>query len=309
MTAGGTGAAAGSALRVASPQLAYALLLVAPLCMASNVVIGRAAAETVPPVALAFWRWTAATVILLPVVLPSLLRHRQALIRSAPRLLLLGALGMGICGAFVYIGVQDTTATNAGLIYAASPVLILLIGAVFQGDAIGRRQVVGVVLALAGVATIVTRGDPAYLLSFQFNVGDLWILGATVSWAVYSVLVRQRGVPIPTLTLFAATALAGVVCLAPFYAIETIGGAPIRWTAETLASIAGVAVISSILAFTLYQVGIRAVGPARAGVFMYLMPGYTVLLSVALLGETFAPFHAVGFALILPGLVLAGLRR
>ncbi|MCB9960397.1 MAG: EamA family transporter [Rhodospirillaceae bacterium] len=293
----------------ASPRLAYLLLAIAPLCMASNVVIGRAAADTVPPVALAFWRWATATALLMPFALPSLWRYRRVLWATAPRVLALGLTGMALSASFVYTGVSHTTAANAGLIYAISPVLIVLIGVIFRGESVNWRQIAGIALAIAGVVVIVTRGDPAYLLDLQVNQGDLWVMGAALSWAIYSVLLREGAVPVPTLPMFAITALAGVVCLAPAYAVDRWISAPIDWTWEAIASVAGVAVISSVLAFGLYQIGIRAVGPARAGVFNYLIPVYAVVLGVAILGETLAVFHGLGLALILPGLLLAGLRR
>ncbi|MCA8907161.1 MAG: DMT family transporter [Rhodospirillaceae bacterium] len=292
-----------------SPKIAYLLLAIAPLCMASNVVIGRAAADTVPPVALAFWRWTTATALLMPFALPSLWRYRRVLWAAAPRVLALGLTGMALSASFVYTGVSHTTAANAGLIYAISPVLIILIGVVFRGEKVSWQQIAGIVLAIAGVVVIVTRGDPTYLLDLQINPGDLWVVGAALCWAIYSVLLREGSVPVPTLPMFAITALAGVICLAPAYAVDTWISAPVDWTREAIASVAGVAVIASVLAFGLYQIGIRSVGPARAGVFNYLIPVYAVALGVMLLGETLAVFHGLGLALILPGLLLAGLRR
>ena len=121
----GTGASAAG--RGRQELLACALLLAAPLMMASNVVIGRAATEVMPPVGLAFWRWLLALLLMLPLAWQGLWHHRRALGRQWPMILALGALGMGVCGAFVYVGLKTTTATNAGLIYAASPALILLI--------------------------------------------------------------------------------------------------------------------------------------------------------------------------------------
>jgi drug/metabolite transporter (DMT)-like permease len=286
---------------------AYGLLLLAPLFMASNVVFGRDAVDTVPPIGLAFWRWILAFVILLPFAWTGLRRHAADLIRVWPMLLLLGALGMGVCGAFVYVGLQHTTATHAGLIYAASPIFILMIGALFVGERLSVIQCLGVALALLGVLVILTRGQPQALLSFAFNIGDLWILAATFAWAVYSVLLKRKSLQIPTIPLFAAIALAGVICLAPFYAWETLAGRPVVWTADAATSVFAVALIASVMAFGAYQQGIAVVGSSRAGVFMYLMPVYAALLAVLFLGERFETFHAIGLGLILPGLVLATL--
>ena len=288
--------------------LAYALLLMAPLMMASNVVIGRAAAEVMPPVGLAFWRWSLALALMLPLAGAGLWRHRQALRRQWAVILVLGALGMGVCGAFVYVGLQTTTATNAGLIYAASPALILLIGAMFRGEAVRPRQLAGIVLAIAGVAAILARGDLAALMALRFTVGDLWVLGATIAWAVYSVLLKRRALALPTFVLFAAVSAAGVLCLLPFYIAETMAGQAVVWTREALMSVAGVAVFASVLAYSSYQKGVTLIGPARAGPFMYLMPAYAAVLAMLFLGERLALFHIAGFALILTGVTLASAR-
>ncbi len=289
-------------------MVAYGLLLMAPLMMASNVVIGRAAAEVMPPVGLAFWRWSLALALMLPLAGAGLWRHRRALIRQWAVILVLGALGMGVCGAFVYIGLKTTTATNAGLIYAASPALILLIGAMFRGEAVRFRQLAGIVLAIAGVAAILARGDLAALMALRFTVGDLWVLGATIAWAIYSVLLKRRALALPTFVLFAAISAAGVLCLLPFYIAETMAGQAVVWTREALMSVAGVAVFASVLAFSSYQKGVTLIGPARAGPFMYLMPAYAAVLAMLFLGERLALFHFVGFALILTGVMLASAR-
>lgn len=284
---------------------AYGLLLMAPLMMASNVVIGRAAAEIMPPVGLAFWRWSLAFVLMLPLAGAGLWRYRQVLRREWPVLLVLGALGMGVCGAFVYVGLKTTTATNAGLIYAASPALILLVSAVFRGEAVRPRQVAGIVIAVAGVAAILARGDISALLALRFTTGDLWVLGATIAWAVYSVMLKRQALQMPTFVLFAAITAAGVLCLAPFYLAETLAGRPVAWTPEALLSVAGVAVFASVLAYSSYQKGVTLIGPARAGPFMYLMPAYAAVLAMLFLDERLALFHLVGFALILTGVMLA----
>ncbi|MEQ9814997.1 MAG: DMT family transporter [Azospirillaceae bacterium] len=301
-----TGTAVADRARAVREGWAYLALSLSPFFMTSNVVIGRAVVGTVPPIGLAFWRWVLAALILLPFAYAGIRRHRRELVRQAPLVLLLGALGMGICGAVVYAGLADTTATNAGLIYAASPMLICLLAAVFLRERITPRQLAGIVLAAIGVVTVLTRGSPEALLEFRFNPGDLWILVAVVSWAIYSLLIRRLS-HLPTITVFAVVALAGVVVLAPFYAVETAIGRPFEPSWEGLLSVAGVALFSSVLAFSTYQHGIAVIGPSRAGVFMYGFPVTAALMAVIFLGEAFRLFHLAGLCLILPGVVMATL--
>ena len=286
--------------------VAYVLLTPTPLFMATNVVIGRAAMEVMPPMGLAFWRWVVAFAILLPLGWVGLRRHWGQIRRHWRRVLLLGVLGMFMAGGFVYTGLETTTATNAGLIYAVAPVVIVMITWLGRGEPITPRQALGIVVAIAGVVIILTRGHPETILSLDFTVGDLWVLAATIGWGIYSVIIKHDGLAMPTMSLFAAIAGAGVLVIAPFYAAETVlFDRPVVPTPRVMLSIAGVAIVSSVLAFSTYQKGIAVVGPGRAGPFMYLMPAWAAVMAVLFLGEAFQPFHAVGFALIIPGVALA----
>lgn len=289
-------------------RLALALLLAAPLLISSNPIIGRAAVDIVPPVALAFWRWAVAALILLPFTWFGLVRHATVLRRHILLIGLLGSLGMGVCGAFVYIGLQHTTATTASIIYAISPVMMLVIVWLFEREPIRLHQIIGVTIAIVGVLVIVSRGALDQLLAITFNIGDLWVLGSAASWAVYSVLLRRLTGLLPTFTLFTAIVLAGVLSLAPFYAIETAMGRPVVWNQEAAISIAGVALLASVLAFSAFQKGIALVGAARSGPFMYLMPVYGVILATLFLGEAFAIFHGAGLLLVISGVALASRR-
>lgn len=297
----------GPAPAPAIPTYGWILLLLAPLFMASNIVIGRAAMEVIPPIGLAFWRWVLAFLMLLPFAWSGLRRHRPTLLRQWRLLLLLGLLGMAMSGSFVYLGLQTTTATNAGLIYAGSPIMIVLFSALFLGERLTLLRAVGIVLSLSGVVTVLTHGAPETLLSLRFHAGDLWVLAAATAWAVYSVTLKRDSLALPTMTVFAAVAAGGVLCLLPFYLLETALGAPVRPTGPAMLSIFGVALFASVLSYSCYQKGIALVGPSRAGPFLYLMPIYAALLAVLLLGESFQSHHAIGLALILPGIACASM--
>ncbi|MGY0787948.1 DMT family transporter [Azospirillum argentinense] len=287
--------------------IAYSLYLLSSAFFASNVVIGRAAAAIVPPVGLAFWRWVLAFLMILPLALPGLIQHRHVLRASWKRFLLLGALAQGVCGAVVYMGLERTSATNAALIYATSPVIILIIAALWLREKVTPRQAAGIAVAMAGVLVILTRGDAQALLHLSFNAGDLLILVGSATWAVYTVLLRQTRSSLPVVTVFAANALAGVVVLAPFYAWETLALRPVPLSLDAAVRIAGVALFASVLAFLTYQKTINLMGPARAGTSLYVMPLWAAVAAWALLGEQLQMFHLLGVLLVLPGVALATL--
>lgn len=286
----------------------FALLAFAPLCMASNILTSRLVAGEIPPIGFAFWRWTAAFLILAPFVASRLIAKRRAALAAWPLLAALGATGMAICAAFINIAVATTTMTNAGLMQAASPIVILLLAATLYGDRIGWRQAVGVALAVIGVAAVVARGRLEALLALEATVGDLWVVALTVAWGVYTVLLRRKPAVFDMTELFALCCLTGMAALAPFYLWEIVAVGPTPATAQSVAAIAFVGFVPSILSYLSYAGGIAIVGPARAGPFLYLLPIYAALLGWALLGERLAAFHAAGAALILGGVWLASAR-
>lgn len=285
---------------------AYLVLCVMPLFFTSNLIIGRAAVTSVEPFTLAFLRWSLAALLLLPFAWSGLRSHGGQLAKQWRMLMVQGFLGMWICGAIVYLGLKYTSATNGTLIYTSSPVLILLLERLFRGRAISSRETLGIVLALGGVVMIVVKGSLAVLLNMSFNIGDLMFAAAALSWAVYSVLLKdtKRG-HLPSNAVFAATAAMGALLLAPFMVAEVaytrhFPTAPAAWL-----SIFGIVISASILAFSTFQYGIKVLGPSVTGLFMYLLPPYGVFMAIFFLGESFQPFHAAGSALVMSGLILA----
>ena len=172
-------------------QLAHALLFVTPALWAVNYVVGRIAADSVAPHALALGRWLLAACLMGAVAWRELVDKRAAIAGEWRQFVVLGLLGMWICGAFVYIGARTTTAGNIGLFFAISPVLIALFSALWLKERFGRVQAAGLALALAGVVHVVAKGDWRALGALQFTPGDLWILVAAIAWTAYAVCSRH----------------------------------------------------------------------------------------------------------------------
>jgi drug/metabolite transporter (DMT)-like permease len=271
--------------------------------------VARWAAGAIPPVGMAFWRWGLTFLLLLPFVGRALWRDRAAAVREAPQLLVLGGLGMGVCGAPVYIGAETTTATNMGLIYAGSPVLIVLLGRLASSTKIGRAQAAGITLCLLGVVIIVLRGDPYVLAGLALSRGDLWVLFAMSGWALYSVLLKHWRSALPLTVRFAAITLGGVAVMLPFYAAEILSGQPTPLDPRSVATLLGLALVPGLGAYLSYGKLVAELGPARTSVLIYLIPLYTALLAWALLGERLALYHLLGAAFIAPGLYLATRSR
>ncbi len=282
------------------------ILGIMPLLFASNLVIGRAAVETVPPFTLAFMRWSLAALILLPFARNGVRRNAQAIRAEWPRFAILGFLGMWICGGVVYVSLKYTTATHATLIYTSSPVMVVLLAAILARRPLPLSQMAGIPMAVTGVALTASQGNLAGILQLDLNAGDLGIFVCAISWATYSLVLKRRAFEaIPTTASFFVIAACGAALLLPamLYELATIGGFPM--TARAWTSIAGLVFFSSVFSYSSYQYGIRNVGPSVTSVFMYLSPAYGIFIAVLFLGEQFRLYHAVSLVLLIGGVVLA----
>lgn len=286
----------------------WLLLSGAALLWAGNFVLGRAVRGHVPPVGLAFWRWVLAAVLLLAFQGRGLWARRDALRERWAVVVGLGILGVGNFNLMLYVGLQHTTAANALLLNAAAPAFILALSAAVGQGRPAARTVAGVAISLAGVAVILSRGDPGALLSLRVNPGDLWVLAAILSWSLYTVLLPRRPPGVEPLVLLTATVLVGTAWIAPFYAWEVHRGLRVVPDAVTLASIGYVGVFASLVAYALWNAGVALSGPGRAGVALNLMPAFGTVLAALILGEPFHAFQAAGIGLIVGGVTLVQLR-
>jgi drug/metabolite transporter (DMT)-like permease len=290
---------------VSNPATPYLLATLPPLFWAGNFILGRALSQTIPPIALSFWRWALALLILLPFAWSRLRGQRGTLRRHWAVLSLLAVLGVTNYNTFAYLGLQTTTATNAVLLVSTTPVLIPVLSFLLLGQRIGLRQAAGILLSLAGVAVIVARGELGALGALGLASGDLWILAAVVSWALYSVCLRWRPAHLDPLALLAVTMAIGLVPLVPLYGWELGQGLGFQLNPVTLAAIGYVALFPSILAYVFWNRAVAQLGANRTGQFLHLVPAFGALLAMPLLGERLHPFHLVGIGLIGGGIVLA----
>ena len=291
-----------------SERRAYLLLSLAALFWAGNWITGKALAPLVPPAALTFWRWAIALALIAPVVAPRLWAHRE-LIRAHWRpIALLGLLGGGLHNVLQYWGLQYTAAINGPLLNSLTPIFIILLGAAFFHEPLRPRTVIGACIAFAGALAIITRLDPAVVLGLSFNVGDLLIILSLVMLAGYTIVLRWRPAGLDALTFVACFALVAEVPVGLAALAEYAAGGRIILNATSIAGILYVAIFPALLSYHFWNLGVAALGSARAGVFMYLLPFFGSILGVTVLGERFGVHHAVGIGLILTGVSLATRR-
>lgn len=286
-----------------------ALIALPPLFWAGNFIVGRAVRGDIPPMTLSFSRWVIASLLLLPFSWRFLWRDRALYRAHFPLIFAVSVSGVTAFNSLVYLGLQSTAATNGIILNSFIPLLIVLLGALFFGFTVQRRQVVGMLVSFAGVLTIVLRGEWERLATLNVAHGDLIILLAMVCWALYTIWIKKMPVAINRVGLLQVQMALGLLCLMPFFLWEYATQAPAVWHRDSFLAVAYVGIFPSVLAFLLYNACVGRLGPERAGLSIHLMPLFGAVLSVALLGEALHGYHLLGALLIFSGIALAGRKR
>jgi len=297
-----------SAPFVQQQRLALALMFIAPALWSVNYLVARWAPGVIAPHMLALCRWVVGALVLGAFCWREIVAKRAAIRAEVPRFLVLGALGMWVCGAFVYIGARSTTAVNIGLLYAVSPVLIALSSAQVLHERFGLRAWAGVAFALAGVVHIVLQGHWASLAEVHLNPGDAWIVVAMLCWSAYSLLLRAWPSAFGALARLTLIAAGGVIVLLPFTVIEALYWWPSTLSWQSVGLVLASALLPGAAAYGAYSFMQRVLGSARAGMVLYLGPIYAAAAAWLFLGERIEAHHLVGAALILPGIWLSTRR-
>ena len=284
---------------------AFLLLAAANLFRSGNWIAGRALRDSFDPVTLNFWRWVVATLMLAPFALPGLRGNWGEIRRHLGILLLLAFTGVALFHSLVYFGLRTTAAVNAVLLNSSLPMFMLLCSWAIERERAAQRQILGMLVSLAGILVILCRGDPRALLQLEVNAGDAWILVAMPIWGVYSVLLKRRPPMLGGLELLFVISFAGVLLLAPVAALLAVQ-TPQRWpTGPEALGVLYMAVFASVLAYICWNRGVAVVGANAAGFTVHLLPAFGTILAILFLGEAFAAFHAIGIATILTGVLLA----
>jgi drug/metabolite transporter (DMT)-like permease len=297
-----------SEFSVGERRLAVTLLFIAPALWSVNYLVARWAPGVIAPHMLALGRWAVAAVLLGAFCWREIVAKRAHIKAEAWHFIVLGALGMWVCGAFVYVGGRSTTAVNIGLIYAGSPVLIALASALWLHERFGLKQWLGVALSIGGVLHIIIKGQWQALADVRINSGDAWIAVAMVCWAAYSLLLRAWPSAFGALARLTLIACGGVVVLVPFTVVEAVWWWPSTLSWKSVALVLASALIPGAAAYGAYSHMQRVLGAARVGMVLYFGPLYAAVAAWLVLGESIERFHFVGAVLVLAGIALATRR-
>ena len=214
-------------------------------------------------------------------------------------------MGCGVCGAFPFIAGMTTTMANMGIIYTSSPIFIIILSVLFFKDKITLSIIIELFLCLIGVLIIISKGNINFLINFKFTSGDLWMIGAAIGWALYSIYLLNWKSEFSLMARFTLIALFGAISLLPFYIIEEIYFFNTLFNSNFIFWTLFAAISPGIIAFTLYTKVQKYVGASLAGFTLYIFSVYSAIYGIILFDETLLSFHYVGASLVFFGVYLA----
>jgi drug/metabolite transporter (DMT)-like permease len=280
--------------------------LVLSTAQVSNMILARGVAGSVPPFAIAFFRWSIVAIGLSPLIIAALRQHPGLLRKEGLGIAAAGFLGMFVCGGPVYLAGTTTSAINLALIMAMSPLMVLLFSLVTGLETVNRWQVIGMIIALSGAVLVITRGQTSG--EHGLTQGDILVLCAMLAWAGYTLVQNRIGSGIGFLARIGMFAAAGAVFSLPFAVHETWSdpSAVLSFKAAKVYLFAGL--VPGLFAYSAYSYLGTAFGALSTSLSLYLGPVVGAVLSIIFLGEAPTYIHLIGGALSLGGMWLS-LRR
>jgi drug/metabolite transporter (DMT)-like permease len=280
-------------------------LFLAVFLWAGTWIVARPMVLEATPLALSFWRWAVAIAVLAPIALPDLLREWPAIRRAWRPILFFGTCGTVLYNTVGYVGLQDSSATNAVVIQSLIPAWIPLFAWLLFRERLRAVTAAGLLLACAGALAIVTQLDPKRLAMLQGNPGDIWLILNTAMWGLYTAGLRWKPKDIGSLAFMLAVMLAGMITGLPAYLVEVAAGGTTRASWPLVLGILYLGGCASVVGYVLWSKGVALLGPAKAGAYLYLIPPLGAAMAILFLGESLHLYHLAGLALILPGVWLA----
>ncbi|MCL6414431.1 DMT family transporter [Aestuariirhabdus sp. Z084] len=284
--------------------IAYSGLIIAALSWAGNALVGKYTAGSIPPMALSMGRWSLALLILLPIAGLQLWRYRDVVKTHYWKIQILAILSITCYNSFLYLAVQSTTAINITLITTAMPIAAIIFAFWLLGERPRLLQLAGVSLSLIGLFILISEASWQRIAQLEFHQGDLIMSIATVCWALYSILLKKFSPPIPPAPLLLILIVLGAPVIFPFYYWESLSTS-YSASLDDLWVFVFVALLPSIIAYLCWNNGVKVLGSTVPTLFSYLIPIFTILLAIPLLGEKLFAYHAIGGILTFAGLYLS----
>ena len=287
-------------------KAAYIFLILATLFWSGNFIVGKVASlYEIPPFALNFYRWSFAWLILAPFTLKEIIQKKSYIFKNIKLILILGITSITIFNSIVYYSLNFTQVISGVLMISTIPVMIIFFSWLFKIEKTNIYQILGVIFSLLGVVVIVAKADLNKLVNLDFNKGDLWMVAAMFSWAMYSALLRKKKFDLTQASLLEVIISAGLILLLPAYLIEMSLGFQMNINLPFILTLSYVVLFPGLASFICWIKGVTIIGPNRSGIFLHLMPIFSTVLAIIIFKEKFMIFHLLGAMFIIAGIFLS----
>jgi len=285
---------------------AYIFLILTTLFWSGNFIVGKAASlYEIPPFTLNFYRWMFAWIILAPFTLKEIAAKKNYILENIKLITILGITSITIFNSIVYYSLNFTQVISGVLMISTIPVMIIIFCWLFKIEKTNFYQILGVIFSLSGVLVIITKADLVVLLNLNFNKGDLWMVVAMFSWAMYSALLKKKKFELSQLSLLQIIISAGLIFLLPAYLIELALGYRVSIHLPFILTLSYVVLFPGLASFIFWIKGISIIGSNRSGIFLHLMPIFSTILAMLIFKEKFMIYHLIGAMLIVVGIILS----
>ncbi|MFZ5943036.1 MAG: DMT family transporter [Bacillota bacterium] len=292
-----------------SPKI---LIILAVLFWSGNFFLGKIIVQVIPPMSLAFLRWFLAFIFLFAFYHKKIIGSYQEMKKNRLLFFVLGGTGMMGFNVFVYLAVKYTTAINATIINASTPMLTAVLAILLLKEKLNLKQGAGIALSFLGVVWIIIKGNFAILQTMSFNPGDLVMLLAVVFNAGYFLILKLKGGTINPIVLFAGSILGGLAAGVPLFIIES-SIESFSWLADLgfihYLILIYLGIFPTILSFLFFNKAVLEIGPVKASIYLNLQIVFTSILGMTFLNEKLFIFHLVGGILIVIGVWLTNKKK
>ena len=291
-------------------NLAYFILILTTIFWSGNFIVGKAASTyDIPPFSLNFYRWFFAGLILFPFTIKELIAKKEYILENIGFFTILGITSITIFNSIVYYSLYYTQVISGILMISTIPVWIIFISSILNIEKTNIFQIIGVIFSLTGVIFIITKADLEIIKNLDFNKGDLSMVVAMFSWAVYSALLKRKKYEISQVTLLQVVIITGLIFLTPIYFIEMYMGNVIVLGIPFVLTLTYVVFFPGLASFFFWIKGISIIGANRAGVFLHLMPIFGAIMAMLIFNERFMFYHLFGAIFIIAGITLSNKKK
>ncbi len=286
-------------------QIGTILAITACVIWSGNFIVSRYAIQLAGPISLAFFRWSIATITMLPFAINNFKREKQLFKNNFSYFFWMALVGVALYNTMIYQAGHSTTAINMALFGSTiHPIVATLLAAWLVQEKLNWKSIAGIILGIIGILVLLSKGDLTTLLHFKIATGDLWMIGAGICFGTYNVFVRKKPIGISNNSFLLVLFAIGTILLCPFAIYEMNYIQPVHFNKQFLLIILYLGIGNSTIAYLLWNNAIHRMGSAKTALFGTLIPFLSSIEALFILNEQFNIFQIISGVIIVSGIVI-----